>query len=102
MNMQKDLALKLNMVHQKNSDTVPADSVICTKSKAGNSQLEEGGTIEVILSKGPVEKLVKWYYKVVTIPYEGSFDETTGEPIPQIVMFIFKINHIQWLNLLRI
>ncbi len=28
---------------------------------------------------------MKWYYKVVTIPYEASFDETTGEPIPQIV-----------------
>ena len=68
----------------QNSDTVPADSVI-TQNPKGNSQLEEGGTVEVILSKGPVEKLVKWYYKVVTIPYEGSFDETTGEPIPQIV-----------------
>ena len=27
---------------------------------------------------------MKWYYKVVTIPYEASFNET-GEPIPQTV-----------------
>lgn len=79
----KSSGFKIKYGTPQNSDTVPAGSVIWQKP-TGGSQIEEGGTIEVVLSKGPVEKLVKWYYKVVTIPYEPSFDET-GELIPQTV-----------------
>ena len=79
----KSSGFKIKYGTPQNSDTVPAGSVISQKP-AGGSQLEVGSTIEVVLSKGPVEKLVKWYYKVVTIPYEATFDET-GEPIPQTV-----------------
>ena len=79
----KSSGFKIKYGTPQNSDTVPAGSVISQKP-TGGSQIEEGGTIEVVLSKGPVEKLVKWYYKVVTIPYEPSFDEA-GELIPQTV-----------------
>lgn len=77
----KSSGFKIKYGTPQNSDTVPAGSVIWQKPK-GNSQIEPGATIEVVLSKGPVEKLVKWYYKVVTIPYVATFDEA-GEPIPQ-------------------
>lgn len=54
---------------EENSDTVPAGEVISQDPKA-NSSLEEGGTIEVVISKGPAEKQVKMYYKDIVIPYE--------------------------------
>ena len=77
----KRFGFKIKYGTPENSDTVPVDSVIKQKP-VGNSQVEAGSTVEVVLSKGPVEKLVKWYYKVVKIPYVASFDEA-GEPIPQ-------------------
>lgn len=81
---EKSSGFKIKFGTPQNSDTVPAGSVI-SQNPVGNSQLHEGGTIEVVLSKGPVEKLVKWYYKVVTIPYVPSFSDETGELIPQTV-----------------
>lgn len=54
---------------QENSDTVPAGEVISQQPSA-NKSLAEGGTIQVIISKGPAEKQVKMYVKDVVIPYE--------------------------------
>ncbi|MFF5993266.1 Stk1 family PASTA domain-containing Ser/Thr kinase [Lysinibacillus sp. KU-BSD001] len=67
----------------EHSETVAAGSVMSQTPKA-NTPLEVGATIKVVLSKGPAEKNVKWYYKTVDIPYEGGIDEN-GEPIPQTI-----------------
>lgn len=66
---EKSSGFNVEIDGEENSDTVPAGEVISQNPKA-NSSLEEGGTIEVVLSKGPAEKQVKMYYKDIVIPYE--------------------------------
>ncbi|WP_332648070.1 Stk1 family PASTA domain-containing Ser/Thr kinase [Lysinibacillus sp. 54212] len=60
------------------SDTVPAGSVISQKPSAG-TKLEEGSTIQVVISKGPKQKLVKFYKNTVVIPYEPEEPEEEQE-----------------------
>ncbi|MFP3916326.1 Stk1 family PASTA domain-containing Ser/Thr kinase [Lysinibacillus telephonicus] len=66
---EKSSGFKINKKSEEYSDTVPAGNVISQDPKA-NESLEEGGTIDVVISKGPAEKLVKMYIKEVVIPYE--------------------------------
>lgn len=60
---------KIVVKSEEYSDDVPKGSVI-SQTPSANSQLEVGGTIEVVISKGPQEKPVKMYFKDILIPYE--------------------------------
>lgn len=66
---EKSSGFKINIKSEEYNDTVPAGNVISQSPKA-NESLEEGGTIDVVISKGPAEKPVKMYYKEIVIPYE--------------------------------
>lgn len=66
---ERSSGFKVKVKSEQFSDTVPAGEVISQKPNA-NESLAEGGTIEVIVSKGPAEKEVKMYYKDIEIPYE--------------------------------
>lgn len=66
---ERSTGFNIEIRNQVNSDTIPAGSVVSQSPKA-NTELEEGGTIEVVLSKGPAAKPVKMYFKNIVIPYE--------------------------------
>ncbi len=66
---ERSSGFKINIRGEKNSDTVPKGNVISQDPKP-NESLAAGGTINVVISKGPAEKPVKMYYKEIVIPYE--------------------------------
>ena len=63
--------LVVKVASEEYSEDVPKGSVISQTPEAG-SELAEGGTIEVILSKGPEAKPEKTFVKEITIPYEPT------------------------------
>jgi eukaryotic-like serine/threonine-protein kinase len=65
--------LVVKVVSEEFHDTVPEGSVISQKPEA-SKELAEGGTIEVVLSKGPKAKDVKTYMREITIPYEPALE----------------------------
>ncbi|MFC4409261.1 Stk1 family PASTA domain-containing Ser/Thr kinase [Chungangia koreensis] len=65
----KTFGYSIIKVDEKNSDTIPAGQVMDQKPKAG-TEIEVGSTVEVVISKGPVEEPIKFYSKEITIPYE--------------------------------
>lgn len=72
---EKSSGFHVKVVEEQFSEDIPAGSVI-SQSPAAGKQLEEGSTIEVVLSKGPPEKPVKMYIKTITIPYEPTEPDT--------------------------
>ena len=74
---------------EKYSDTVPAGSVIEQTPKAG-TELVKGGTINVVLSKGPEAKRDKVYSKPITISYEPN-----EEGVEQTVSIYIQDIHVQ-------
>lgn len=84
----RNTGLHIKKGNPVNSDTVPKGSVVSQNPTAG-SQIAEGTTINVVLSKGPAEKPPKLYSKVIEIPYEETLDEN-GEPIPQTVQIYIQ------------
>ena len=67
---ERSSGFKINVAKdRKNSDTVAAGNVLEQSPKAG-STLVKGGTINVVLSKGPEAKKEKFYSKTVSIPYQ--------------------------------
>lgn len=66
---EQSSGFKIVVKSEEYSNDVPAGSVI-SQSPSPNSQLGVGGTIEVVISKGPEAKPVKVYFKNVKIPYE--------------------------------
>ena len=67
--------LTVKVTGEEFHDSVPAGSVISQKPEAGKD-LAEGGTIEVVLSKGPKAKDVQTYMREITIPYEPVLEGT--------------------------
>lgn len=66
---ERSTGFKIKVQSEQNSDTVPPGNVISQDPQA-NESLAAGGTINVVVSKGPAEKPVKMYYKEIVIPYE--------------------------------
>lgn len=67
----KSFGFSVITVDEKHSDTVPAGQVMEQNPEPG-TELEVGSTVEVVISKGPVEEPVKFYSKEITIPYESE------------------------------
>lgn len=72
---ERSSGLIVKVVSEEFHETVPAGSVISQKPEAGK-ELADGGTIEVVLSKGPKAKDVKTYMREFTIPYEPVLEGT--------------------------
>lgn len=70
---ERSSGLVVKIKGEETSETVPAGSVISQTPKEG-VEIAEGETVEVVLSKGPQEKVPKVYEKVITIPYEPSVE----------------------------
>lgn len=69
---EKSSGFKVNVTGEEYSDK-PAGEVISQTPKAG-TKLEKGGTINVVISKGPKAKQEKFYTNTIEIPYE-PFEE---------------------------
>lgn len=67
----KSAKLKINITSTEASETVPAGQVIRHSPEAGTS-VNEGSTVNVVLSSGPAAKQEKTYVKTITIPYEPT------------------------------
>lgn len=65
---EKSSGFKVNVTGEEHSDK-PAGEVISQTPKAG-TKLEKGGTINVVISKGPKAKQEKFYTNTIEIPYE--------------------------------
>ncbi|WP_079525111.1 Stk1 family PASTA domain-containing Ser/Thr kinase [Solibacillus isronensis] len=65
---EKSSGFKVNVTGEEYSDK-PAGEVISQTPKAG-TKLEKGGTINVVISKGPKAKQEKFYTNTIEIPYE--------------------------------
>ena len=66
---ERNTGLNIEVSSEEHSDTVPVGSVISQDPHA-NAQVQEGGTVKVVLSKGPAPKQVKMYVNSIVIPYE--------------------------------
>ena len=61
----------IEIVETRNSDNIPSGNVM-TQTPSGNTKVEPGSTIEVVISGGPKAKASKLYVKSITIPYEEA------------------------------
>ena len=61
----------IEIVETRNSDNIPSGNVM-TQTPTGNTKVEPGSTIEVVISGGPKAKASKLYVKSITIPYEEA------------------------------
>lgn len=68
---ERSSGLVVKVVGEEYHETIPTGSVISQNIAVGK-ELEEGSTIEVILSKGAEQKPTKVYVTDVTIPYEEN------------------------------
>lgn len=67
----------IGIVSKEHSSTVP-DGVVISQNPAADTKVEKGGKIEVVQSKGPEEKPVKYIVQTVTIDYVP--EEPEAEP----------------------
>jgi len=65
----KSSGFNIRIMGEEFNNTVPEGFVIAQTPEAG-TKLAPGSTIDVVLSKGPVEKPIKTYIKTIEIPYE--------------------------------
>ncbi|PZX07982.1 serine/threonine-protein kinase [Psychrobacillus insolitus] len=61
----------IEIVETRNSDNIPSGNVM-TQTPTGNTKVEPGSTIEVVISGGPKAKASKLFVKSITIPYEEA------------------------------
>lgn len=71
----KSSGFNIRIVREDFSDTVPLGNVISQKPEAG-TKLAPGSDIDVVVSKGPIEKPIKTYFQKIEIPYEPNEDGT--------------------------
>lgn len=71
----KSSGFNIRIVREDFSETVPVGNVISQDPSAG-TELAPGSNIDVVLSKGPIEKPIKTYFRKVEIPYEPNEDGT--------------------------
>lgn len=69
----KSSGFNIRIVREDFSDTVPIGNVISQKPKEG-TKLAPGSNIDVVVSKGPIERPIKTYFQRIEIPYEPSED----------------------------
>ena len=60
--MKNHLGLQLKLLKRENSDNIPKGNVM-TQTPTGNTKVEPGSTIEVVISDGPKAKASKLYVK---------------------------------------
>lgn len=65
----------IRIVREDFSDIVPIGNVISQKPVAG-TKLAPGSDIDVVTSKGPIERPIKTYIQRIEIPYEPNEDGT--------------------------
>ncbi len=71
----KSSGFNIRIVREDFSETVPVGNVISQDPSAG-TELAPGSNIDVVLSKGPIEKPIKTYFDKIEIPYEPNEDGT--------------------------
>lgn len=71
----KSSGFNIQIIREDFSETVPVGSVISQDPAAG-TELAPGSNIDVVLSKGPIEKPIKTYFDKIEIPYEPNEDGT--------------------------
>ncbi|WP_394187330.1 Stk1 family PASTA domain-containing Ser/Thr kinase [Paenisporosarcina quisquiliarum] len=71
----KSSGFNIQIVREDFSETVPVGNVISQDPSAG-TEVAPGSKIYVVLSKGPIEKPIKSYFRKVEIPYEPNEDGT--------------------------
>ena len=71
----KSSGFNIRIVREDFSETVPVGNVISQDPSAG-TELAPGSNIDVVLSKGPIEKPIKTYFRKIEIPYEPNEDGT--------------------------
>lgn len=69
----KSSGFNIQILREDFSETVPVGDVISQDPSAG-TELAPGSKIYVVLSKGPIEKPIKSYFRKVEIPYEPNED----------------------------
>lgn len=84
----KSNGFQISIVGAINDETIPEGYVVKQKPAVGET-LEEGGTIQVTISKGPAEKKVKFFSTSLEIPYDAV--EDGGEQV--VYIYIEDKNH---------
>lgn len=69
----KSSGFNIRIVREDYSDNVPIGNVISQKPEEG-TKLAPGSNIDVVVSKGPIERPIKTYFQRIEIPYEPSED----------------------------
>lgn len=80
--------LKWKIVDERTSETIPKGSVISHKPSAGE-EVEEGKTIEVVISSGPPAKKTNFRTIEIEIPYEPIFNEEGEEEYREQTIHIY-------------
>ena len=88
-NYEDSSGFTVSITGREYSKSVPEGQVISQKPSP-NAELEKGGTIKVVLSRGKEKQPTKHIIQPVTIPYTGAEDiegedENTDEKTPQTV-----------------
>jgi serine/threonine protein kinase/beta-lactam-binding protein with PASTA domain len=69
----KSSGFHIRIVREDFSETVPPGNVI-SQTPVEGTKLAPGGDIDVVVSKGPIEKPIKTYFDEIEIPYEPNED----------------------------
>ncbi len=71
----KSSGFNIRIIREDFSESVPVGNVISQDPSVG-TKLAPGSNIDVVLSKGPIEKPSKTYFRKIEIPYEPNEDGT--------------------------
>jgi len=74
----KSSGFNVHIAKEENSETVPKGQVISQTPQAG-TMASIGSTINVVISKGPQQKSVKFYEAIIDIPYDPEEEDEEQE-----------------------